>query len=107
MRKKSNPVCEKMLACLQKALFKNVQFVLFSKYFDPAILLSFPPSPRLVPMALADITMPVEERQDLATAVHRVVASWDEANFAVADLDLPGPNFASGDTYWRGDFSVE
>ena len=57
-------------------------------------------SPALVVMALADDEE--EGREELAQALSQLLPQWDGEEYPVREAASPGPNFASSDTYWRG-----
>ena len=59
-------------------------------------------SARLIPLALADESLPEEERQNLAAAIFRELDNWDEGSFSDTEIERPGPNLASGDQFWTG-----
>ena len=51
-------------------------------------------------MALADEEE--EEREELAVALLQVLPQWGGEEYPVKEATTPCPNFASSDTYWRG-----
>jgi hypothetical protein len=56
-------------------------------------------SPQLVTLALCDLSLPAEERQDLATALFNNLKIWP-VTFDMTDVERPGPAMASGNTFW-------
>ena len=57
-------------------------------------------SAQLVPLALGDKSLPSEEREDLARALHRELQHWQGEEFTLSEVERPGPKLASGDAYF-------
>ena len=59
-------------------------------------------SPQLVPMILADKTLPSEVRQEFATVLNKKLeeGAWTGQEYEVGENESPGPNMASGDLFW-------
>ena len=49
-------------------------------------------SPQLVTLALCDLSLPAEERQDLAAAIFNYLENMPAA-FSMIDVERPGPAF--------------
>ena len=60
-------------------------------------------SPQLIPMVLADETLPAEVRQEFATALKTKLEEgvWHGEEYEVGENESPGPDFASGPLFWR------
>ena len=58
--------------------------------------------PQLVPMILADKTLPSEVRQEFATVLNKKLeeGAWTGQEYEVGENESPGPNMASGDLFW-------
>ena len=58
-------------------------------------------SPKLIPMILADNTLPSQVRQEFATALHAKLEEgvWGGEEFDVGETESPGPNVASGEIF--------
>ena len=61
---------------------------------------SFLYSPLLIVMSLADEEE--DEREELAQALVQVLPEWGGEEYPVKEPTAPCRNFASSDTYWRG-----
>ena len=54
-----------------------------------------------MPLALADKSLPSEEREDLARALHRELQHWQGEEFTLSELERSGPKLASGEAYFQ------
>ena len=59
-------------------------------------------SPELVIFALFDLSVPAEERQEMASKLLAYINQWEPGERLIYATSLPGPNFCLGDAFWQG-----